>query len=243
MKAPVVILCGGKGERMREETEIRPKPMVEIGGKPILWHIMKNYANHGCTEFVLALGYKGDYIADYFKKSPEPGWTVHCVDTGANTLKGGRIKRLAAYLTGPRFHVTYGDGIGDVDVTALTAFHQAHGVMGSVTAVHPPSRFGEMILEGDTVKAFMEKPQLVNSYINGGFFVFNRPFLECLTEDETCDLEFGALQELAHNNELRVFRHEGFWQCMDNVRERDYLNELYREGKAPWMKDRDGMPA
>jgi len=253
----VVILCGGKGTRLSEETSVRPKPMVEIGGKPMLWHIMKYYASFGMNEFVLALGYKADYIKNYFyhyrltsadftitldpnidpvihgSAEPDP-WTVTCVDTGEDTLKGGRIKRVEEHLDGDVFMLTYGDGVADVDLDALLAFHRSHGAMGTVTGVRPPSRFGEMMLDGDKVVSFEEKPQLAEGLINGGFFVFNREFLSYLTPDEGCDLEFGALQQLADDGQLRLFRHDGFWQCMDNVRDRDYLEALYESGDAPW---------
>lgn len=253
----VVILCGGKGTRLSEETVVRPKPMVEIGGKPMLWHIMKYYASFGMNEFVLALGYKADYIKDYFYHyrltsadftitldpnvdpvihgtgDPDP-WSITCVDTGENTLKGGRVKRLEEHLDGDVFLLTYGDGVANVDLGRLLEFHRSHGALGTVTGVRPPSRFGEMVLDGDAVVSFEEKPQLAQGVINGGFFVFDRAFLDYLTPDEDCDLEFGALQKLAADGQLKVFRHDGFWQCMDNVRERDYLESLYESGGAPW---------
>jgi glucose-1-phosphate cytidylyltransferase len=253
----VVILCGGKGTRLAEETTLRPKPMVEIGGKPILWHIMQNYAAQGFNEFVLALGYKADYIKSWFYHyrltasdftiTLDPGvdpvihgsgsltpWTVTCVDTGENTLKGGRIARLAEHIEGERFMLTYGDGLADVDLGAALGFHEGHGKIGTVTGVRPPSRFGEMLLEGTTVRSFEEKPQLGGGVINGGFFIFEPRFLDYLTVDEDCDLEFGALQRLAADGELQVFRHDGFWQPMDNVRERDLLEKLWATGEAPW---------
>ncbi len=253
----VVILCGGKGTRLAEETMVRPKPMVEIGGKPILWHIMKNYSAQGFDEFVLALGYKADYIKSWFHQyrltasdftiTLDPGvdpvihggdvidpWTITCVDTGEETLKGGRIARLAEHLDGDRFMLTYGDGLADIDIRALLEFHQSHGKLGTVTGVRPPSRFGEMVLDGDKVRSFEEKPQLASGVINGGFFVFDPGFLDYLTTDEACDLEFGALQRLAADDELRVYRHDGFWQPMDNVRERDNLERLWTDGSAPW---------
>ncbi len=253
----VVILCGGKGTRLAEETVSKPKPMVEVGGKPILWHIMKYYASFGFNEFVLALGYKADHIKSFFyhyrltssdftitlDPSVEPvvhskvdgdPWKITCVDTGEDTLKGGRIKRVEEHLGDGDFMLTYGDGVADVDLNALLEFHRAHGGMGTVTGVRPPSRFGEMTLDGDRVLSFEEKPQLATGVINGGFFVFNREFLGYLDAGEDCDLEFGALQQLADDDQLRVFRHSGFWQCMDNVRERDYLEALYASGEAPW---------
>lgn len=253
----VIILCGGFGTRLREETEIRPKPMVEIGGKPILWHIMKLYSFYGFNEFVLALGYKGEHIKNYFynyritsanftisldpaipprmfSRSDEYQWQVTCVDTGENTLKGGRIKRLQPYVDGEDFHLTYGDGIGDVNIAELTRFHLSHKCTGTVTGVRPPSRFGEMLVEADYVLHFEEKAQLGTGIINGGFFVFNRAFFDYLTDDENCDLEFGPLQQLSHERKLKVYRHSGFWQCMDNVRERDYLNKVWKSGNVPW---------
>ena len=253
----VVILCGGKGTRLAEETVARPKPMVEIGGKPMLWHIMKSYAAYGFDDFVLALGYKADYIKDWFYHyrltsndftiTLDPGvdpvihgtnqldpWTITCVDTGEDTLKGGRIKRLEEHLDGDVFMLTYGDGLSDVDLKASLAFHESHGKIGTVTGVRPPSRFGEMLLDGTTVRSFEEKPQLANGVINGGFFVFEPGLLDYLTTAEDCDLEFGALQKLAADGELQVFRHDGFWQPMDNVRERDNLEKLWNSGNAPW---------
>lgn len=253
----VVILCGGMGTRLAEETALKPKPMVEIGGKPILWHIMKTYAAQGFHEFVLALGYKGDVIKSWFHhyrltasdftltldahsdpvmhaRDDADAWTVTCVDTGESTLKGGRVARVAQHLGGERFFLTYGDGLADVDLEALLAFHTAHGKLGTVTGVRPPSRFGELVLDGTTVRAFEEKPQLTTGVINGGFMVFEPGFLDRLTPAEDCDLEFGALQKLAADGQLQMYRHDGFWQCMDNVRERDYLDRLWRTGAAPW---------
>lgn len=253
----VVILCGGKGTRLKGDTEARPKPMVEIGGKPILWHIMKTYSYYGFNKFVLALGHKSEYIKNYFfhyriasndftitldpevqpkmhsKANQEP-WEITCVDTGENTLKGGRIKRLQPYLNTDYFHLTYGDCVSDIDIRKLDEFHRSHDSIGTVTAVRPPSRFGEMIIDGDFVRKFEEKPQLGTGLINGGFFVFNKKFLDYLTPDENCDLEFGALQHLAEDNQLRVFRHKNFWQCMDTPREKDYLNKLWEQEQPPW---------
>lgn len=257
MKPQVVILCGGRGSRLGEETVVRPKPMIEIGGRPILWHIMKIYSHYGYNRFILALGYKGECIKNFFYHyriaasdftitlDPEVApkihsfshgdpWEITCVDTGENTLKGGRIKRLEPFIESDCFHLTYGDGVSDINVEELDKFHRSHGSIGTVTAVRPPSRFGEMILEGDRVSSFVEKPQLGAGFINGGFFVFKRKFLDYLTPDESCDLEFGALQKLAAERELRVFRHDGFWQCMDTVREKDYLNKFWAENNAPW---------
>lgn len=255
----VIILCGGKGTRLSEETEIKPKPMVEIGGKPILWHIMKIYSYYGFKRFILALGYKGDYIKqyffnlritnsdfslkmnpdsepEYFNYSQDNDWEITFVDTGLETLKGGRIKRLEQYIKTENFHITYGDGVSDIDINKLVKFHNSHNCIGTLTAVHPPSRFGEISINGDQVIEFEEKPQMDSGYINGGFFIFNKKIMSYLKEDENCDFEFGALQQLARDKQLKAFIHEGFWQCMDNVRERDYLNSLMKNKKAPWIK-------
>lgn len=253
----VVILCGGKGTRLSEETSLKPKPMVEIGGKPILWHIMKHYSHYGYHRFILALGYKAEYIKSYFynlrllasdftltmhpEALPcfhcvinESHWEITFVDTGLNTLKGARIKRIEKYVQSDIFHLTYGDGVSSVDVSELERFHCKHGKTGTVTGVHPPSRFGEMILAGDTVVHFEEKPQLSTGIINGGFFVFNRKIFDYLSVNDLCDFEFGPLQSLASNGELNVYRYDGFWQCMDTIRDRDYLNKLWDSGSPPW---------
>ena len=255
----VVILCGGKGSRLAEETIVRPKPMVEIGGKPILWHIMKIYSNYGYKKFVLALGYKASYIKEFFysarinqsdftlKMEPhaEPifhnsmvdsDWEISFIDTGEDTLKGGRLKKLEKYIKGDDFFVTYGDGVADVNIGELYKFHKSHNKIATVTAVHPPSRFGEMDLNGNEVVSFEEKPQMATGYINGGYFVFKKELLNHLVNDENCDLEFGALQKIAEDGQLNAYIHDGFWQCMDNVRERDYLNELVEKNNAPWLK-------
>ncbi len=256
-KPPVVILCGGMGTRLSEETVYKPKPMVEIGGKPILWHIMKIYAHYGFNRFVLALGYKGEYIKKYFydyrmtandftlsmhpQNVPEihniaedSDWEITFVDTGLETLKGGRLKRLEKFLEDDFFHLTYGDGVSDVNIQKIVEFHRRHKCIGTVTAVRPPSRFGELNLSGDKVLSFEEKPQLGTGYINGGFFVFKREILDYVTPDVNCDFEFGPLQKLAKDEQLYAFLHDGFWQCMDNIRERDYLNKLWNENKALW---------
>ena len=254
----VVILCGGKGTRLSEETVLKPKPMVEIGGMPILWHIMKIYSYYGFKRFILALGYKGDQIKQYFfnyrmtgsdfllKLDPktdlqyfnhadEADWEIKFIYTGEKTLKGGRIKRLEKYIEGDVFHLTYGDGVCNVDLDELVSFHKSHGFLGTVSAVHPPSRFGEMLLDGESVLEFEEKPQMDGGYINGGFFVFKREMLNYFENDEKCDFEFGPLQEIARKGQLKAYRHDGFWQCMDNVRERDYLDRLIRTNNAPWV--------
>lgn len=255
----VVILCGGKGTRLSEETMTKPKPMVEIGNEPILWHIMKYYSYFGFNRFILALGYKADYIKQYFfnykvvnsdftmnmqpesvpkfhNAAKEKNWEITFIDTGMNTLKGGRIKRIEKYIKSDDFHLTYGDGVSNVDLKELVKFHSEHGRLASVTAVRPPSRFGEMILNKDIVRVFDEKSQMRTGYINGGFFVVNKRVLNYLTEDENCDFEFGALQKIVAEKQLKAYRHHDFWQCMDNVRERDYLNKLVETGKAPWIK-------
>ena len=253
----VAILAGGVGTRLVEETEVKPKPMVEIAGRPILWHIMKHYSYYGYHRFILALGYKGEYVKNYFynyrifsndftiemhpEKEPqihglsdESHWEITLVDTGLNTLKGGRIKRLERYVKSDNFHLTYGDGVSNVNLNELDRFHMKHGNIGTITGVHPPSRFGEMLIEGDNVIHFEEKPQLSTGIINGGFFVFNRKFFDYLTADDKCDFEFGPLQKIASEKELKVFKHDGFWQCMDTIRERDYLNSLWELGSPPW---------
>lgn len=254
----VIILCGGKGTRLAEETLIKPKPMVEIGGIPILLHIMKIYSFYGFKRFILALGYKGDLIKQYFynyritsgdirmqldpdKKptyfnhSEEKDWDITLVDTGQETLKGGRIKRLEKFVQTESFHITYGDGVCNLDLNQLVDFHNSHGNIGTVSAVHPPSRFGEMVFDGTKVLEFEEKPQMGGGYINGGFFIFNKDLFSYLNESEDCDFEFGPLQTIANEGRLNAYFHDGFWQCMDNVRERNYLSELIRKGKAPWM--------
>ena len=255
-----IILCGGKGTRLSEETVLKPKPMVEIGGKPILWHIMKSYSHYGINRFILALGYKEHYIKQYFynykitgadfslkfdpkekikflNQSDEKHWEIVFVDTGEETLKGGRIKRVEKYIQSDLFHLTYGDGVCDVDMNKLLDFHNSHNCLGSVTAVRPPSRFGELnIDENNTVKELEEKPQMGKGLINGGFFIFHKKMLSYLTEDENCDFEFGPLQKIASENQLKAYKHNGFWQCMDNVRERDYLDKQVKDNTAPWMK-------
>ena len=254
----VVILCGGKGTRLSEETTKIPKPMVEIGGKPILWHIMKIYSHYGYKSFILALGHKANYIKEYFynlritgsdfkiklnpihepefyNESEENDWEITFVDTGEDTLKGGRIKRLEKFIQSDDFHLTYGDGVSDVNIDNLVKFHKSHERIGTVTAVRPPSRFGAMTIENDSVIEFEEKPQMRTGYINGGFFVFKREMLSYLTTSEDCDFEFGALQNIAKDDQLKAYKHDGFWQCMDNIRERDYLDHLIKTNNAPWM--------
>ena len=248
----LVILCGGKGTRLSEETQKKPKPLVEIGGQPILWHIMKLYSFYGVKRFILALGYKGDKIKEYFipnikLKSQEDdnvlscnhiedGWEIVFVNTGLETLKGARIKRVEEFIQGNTFHLTYGDGISDVNIDALIKFHKSHNSLGTVTAVRPPSRFGELNIDNkNNVIGLQEKPQMGQGVINGGFFVFDKRLFSYLSSDSSCDFELGPLQIIAKDEQLKAFQHSGFWQCMDNVRERDYLNELIKENSAPWV--------
>jgi len=253
----VVILCGGAGTRLREETEFRPKPMVNIGPYPILWHIMKYYSQFGFKEFVLALGYKGDMIKNYFchyelmnndvtielgqpEKTcihyahDEAGWKITLADTGEKSLKGARLKKVEKYIVGDTFMMTYGDGIADVDIGKLLAFHQAHGKMATVTGINIASRFGELKIDGDSVETFSEKPQDGKGFINGGFFVFSRKILDYLTADDLCDLEVGPLEQIAGEGQLMVYKHRGFWACMDTLRDMEYLNRLWDNGMARW---------
>ena len=253
----VVILCGGLGTRLREETEFRPKAMVNIGDKPILWHIMKIYAAYGHKDFVLALGYKGDTIKNYFchyelmnndvtielgepekicihQKHEENGWKVTLANTGEDTLKGTRLKRVQKYVTGDSFMVTYGDGVADIDLNALVSFHNSHGKLATLTGINLASRFGELKVKGDSVEAFSEKPENGSGLINGGFFVLNRGVFNYLSDDDSCDFEIGALEEIARQGELMVYKHKGFWACMDTLRDMEYLNRLWTEGKTMW---------
>lgn len=253
MKA--VILAGGLGTRISEESTTRPKPMIEIGGRPILWHILKIYSHHGINDFVICCGYKGylikEYFANYFlhmsdvtfdmvenrmhvhERKAEP-WRVTLVDTGENTMTGGRIRRIAAYVGDEDFCLTYGDGVGDVDITKSIAFHKEHGRLATMTAVQPPGRFGSLDLEGSTVRRFLEKPQGDGGWINGGFFVLS-PGVIPLIENDDVIWERGPLEELARTNQLRAFPHHGFWQPMDTLRDKNHLEELWAEGKAPWQ--------
>jgi glucose-1-phosphate cytidylyltransferase len=247
----VVLLAGGLGTRLREETEFRPKPMVAIGGRPILWHIMKSYAHYGHREFIVCLGYKGDVIRDYFlnyevrhrdvtvtlgsrevqvhNPHGEAGWRVTLAETGEATLTAGRLGRVARYLDGPQFMVTY----GDIDLDQLVAFHRGHGKLATLTAVRPSSRFGEVVIENHMVQVFQEKPQVHGGWINGGFFVFERGVLDLIAGDEE-NLEQSLLTKLTGMQQLAVYQHHGFWQCMDTPREMDLLNELWRQDKAAW---------
>ena len=256
-KIPVVILCGGLGTRLREETEFRPKPMVALGNRPILWHIMKTYAYYGFKEFILALGYKGEIIKNYFYHyeimnndvtielgsqakvlvhhgHEENGWRITLADTGQKTLKGARLKKLQKYITNDTFLATYGDGLANLDINALLNFHYSHKKIATLTGINPASRFGEIKVEGDKVVDFYEKPSDGQGVINGGYFVFNRRIFDYLTEEDNCDLEIGALQTIAQQGELMVYKHTGFWACMDTLRDMDYLNKIWEEHRAAW---------
>jgi glucose-1-phosphate cytidylyltransferase len=253
----VVILCGGIGTRLREETESKPKPMIEIGGRPIIWHIMKIYSAYDFKDFILCLGYKGTMIKNYFynyeisssdftvklgdhkhievhNSHNEKGWQITLVDTGETALKGSRIKKVEKYVDGDLFMLTYGDGVANINLNELLSFHKSHGRIGTVTGVQPQSRFGEMIAEDNKVVSFEEKPQLSKGLINGGFFVFNRKIFNYLSEDDDCDFEFGPLGQLAKDGELMVYKHQGVWSCMDTFRDMQFLNKLWQDGKAFW---------
>ncbi len=253
----VVILCGGLGTRLREETEFRPKPMVYIGNRPILWHIMKIYSHYGYNDFVLCLGYKGEMIKEYFynyeilnsdftieygdskrvvihNQVTEKGWKITLADTGDKSLKGARLKLIERYLPDDTFMVTYGDGVADIDIDALVAFHKSHGKMATVTGVKPISRFGELKVKGKVVTRFMEKPEISRARISGGFFVFNRKIFDYLRLDDPQDLEVGTLDKIAMENQLMVYDHSGFWACMDTLRDVEFLNNLWNSGQAKW---------
>jgi glucose-1-phosphate cytidylyltransferase len=227
-----VILAGGAGTRLAEETDVRPKPMVEIGGKPILWHIMKHYAHYGSCEFVIALGYRGDDIKRYFAAPPE-NWRVQLVETGLETKTGGRLKRVASRLTGGTFMMTYGDGVSNVDLNALAAFHRAHGKLATVTAVHPPARFGALELDGDRVTYFAEKTQSRQGWINGGFFALEPAVIDYIGDDQT-EWEREPMERLAADGQLMAFRHDTFWQPMDTLRDKRQLAAMWTSGCAPW---------
>jgi glucose-1-phosphate cytidylyltransferase len=253
MKA--VLLAGGLGTRISEESVMRPKPMIEIGNRPILWHIMKIYAHHGIRDFVVCLGYKSymvkEYFANYFMHSSDmtldtksgmieyhnstaEDWRITLVDTGEDTMTGGRLKRVGKYLTpGESFCLTYGDGVSDVDITALVKFHKAHGKEATVTAVIPPGRYGALDMTGDRVNQFVEKPQGDNNVINGGFFVLQPEVLGRIADDTT-SWERAPLESLARDQQLMAFRHGGFWQPMDTLRDKNHLEQLWQSGRAPW---------
>jgi glucose-1-phosphate cytidylyltransferase len=252
----VVILCGGLGTRLREETEYRPKPMVPIGNRPILWHIMKIYAHHGHKDFILCLGYKGEVIKDYFRnyqwntsdvtlrlgrvseivyhtQHDEEDWSVTLLDTGQETQTGGRLLRAMPHIDADTFLFTYGDGLINSDINQSIAFHRQHGAIATVTAVKPSGRFGELAIDGQTITAFREKPEQESAFISGGFFVLNQGIARYLSGDG-CVLERGPLEQLTREAQLKAFCHSGFWQCMDNYREQEMLNKMWQAGRAPW---------
>ncbi|HTF93875.1 MAG TPA: glucose-1-phosphate cytidylyltransferase [Verrucomicrobiae bacterium] len=250
-----VILCGGLGTRLREETEFKPKPMVAIGDKPILWHIMSHYRAHGVRDFILCLGYKGEVIRDYFLNfrnysndvqidlssgtvtalsEEKTDWRVTLVDTGATAQTGARVRRASRFVKGDKFFVTYGDGVANIDIGKLFEFHNAEGKKATVTAVRPPSRFGELLLEDNVVRSFVEKPQTGAGWINGGFCVFDTATMRGLPDKDDLSLEAHVLEQLAADGELSVFKHAGFWQCMDTYREMQILNDMWASGTAPW---------
>ena len=250
----VAILAGGLGTRLQEETTVKPKPMVEIGGRPILWHIMKIYAGYGFDDFVIALGYKGDLIKDYFvnyryrastltvhlgsderslRDSDCEDWTVHLLDTGFESQTGGRTKRTMQFVGREPLMLTYGDGVANVDIHRLLAFHRKHGKLATVTAVRPPARFGGLAFDGDLVTSFTEKPQIGEGWINGGFFVLEPGVADYIQDDSTV-FEREPLERLAKDGQLAAYRHEGFWQCMDTLRDVHLLENLWKSGNPPW---------
>lgn len=252
----VVLLAGGFGTRLSEYTDLLPKPMVPIGGKPILWHIMKSYAYFGHKDFYVALGYKAETVKEYFlnyralnsdftvdlesgalipHQRDEVDWRVTLVDTGQQSMTGGRLKRMQRFVGDATFMLTYGDGVADIDIGALLAFHRNHGKLVTVSAVRPAARFGELALQGDEVSHFQEKPQLQEGWINGGYFVIEPGFLEFIAGDDTI-LERDPLERAAAAGQLRAYRHHGYWQCMDTKRDRDALEDLWRGGNAPWRR-------
>ncbi|MGQ9826405.1 MAG: glucose-1-phosphate cytidylyltransferase [Roseiflexus sp.] len=250
----VAILAGGVGSRLSEETEVKPKPMVEIGGRPILWHIMMHYSFYGFRDFVIALGYKGEvikkYMVDYCSLNSNlkvnlrsgmvemnggyrPDWNVELIDTGIPTNTGGRIKRLAPYLGNETFMLTWGDGVSDVNLHALLEFHRSHGKLATLTAVRPPARFGHLELDGDRITEFNEKPQTGEGWINGAFFVLEPAVFDYIDGDDTA-WEREPLQRLAREGQLMAYKHTSFWQCMDTLRDKKLLESLWQTGKAPW---------
>lgn len=252
----VIILAGGFGSRLSEYTEMVPKPMVMIGGRPILWHIMKTYAAFGHKDFYLALGYKAEFVKEYFlnyrslnadftidlgsgsiksQKSDDVDWRVTLVDTGLNSMTGGRVRRMRELVGNERFLLTYGDGVADIDLDALLAFHQKHGRMVTVSAVRPSARFGELEIDAGRVSSFREKPQAGQGWINGGYFVIEPAFFELIEGDSTV-LEREPLERAARMGELMAYTHGGYWQCMDTKRDRDSLEELWQSGNAPWKR-------
>jgi len=260
-KVQVAILAGGLGMRLREQTEFRPKPMVEVGSRPILWHIMKLYSHYGFNDFTVCLGYRGEMIKEYFynyaihnsdfrvrvggeavhqveflRPVERENWTVSLIDTGQNTMTGGRLKRIQPYIDANYLMVTYGDGLADIDLHKLLEFHKAHGKMATVTGVLAPSRFGQLSTDKNhVVTTFSEKPVMSESLINGGFFCFTLPkFFDYVSTDESCVFEREPLEKMARDRELVVFEHRRFWQCMDTLRDVQHLNELWNSGNSPW---------
>ena len=251
----VIILAGGLGTRLGSISEIMPKPMVKVGSKPIMWHIMKIYSHFGFNDFIICLGYKGEVIKDYFynyknntsdftinltddsivyHRKEKENWKITLVDTGIETLKGGRIKRIEPFLTSQTNMITYGDGVTNIDLKELLNYHNSHGKVLTISGVRPPSMFGEIIEDNGVVTSFEEKPQTSKGLINGGFMVFEREMLEHLTEDRDCDFEFGPMESLAKKGEVRVYKHSGFWECADTVRDIENLNKQWKSGKALW---------
>lgn len=250
----VVLLAGGQGTRINEESHLKPKPMIEIGGKPILWHIMKIYSHYGLNEFIVCCGYKGyqikEYFANYFlhlsdvtfdvqnnkveihQNSSEP-WRVTLVDTGEETMTGGRLRRVKSYIKNEDFCMTYGDGVANIDIKALLQFHKQHGKLATLTATQPPGRFGALNLNGTKIESFQEKPTGDGNWINGGFFVLNSRVLDLIHDDETI-WERGPMEALARDGNMQAYFHKGFWQPMDTLRDKNYLEELWDSGKAPW---------
>ncbi len=257
---PVVILCGGLGTRLREDTEFKPKPMVKIGSHPIIWHIMKIYSHYGFKRFILCLGYKGEMIKEYFyhyeimandvtitlgshdncqvhSAHDENGWQITLCNTGDDAQKGARLKRIEKYVDADQFMVTYGDGLADIDIEELLKFHHSHGKIATVTGVRPKFlRFGELSIQENRVTRFSEKPRYSGNYVNGGFFVFNRGIFDYLEDKDDCDLETEALEEISKKGELMVYKHHNFWACMDTIRDAEYLNHLWHAKRADWRK-------
>jgi glucose-1-phosphate cytidylyltransferase len=253
----VVILCGGLGTRLREETEFRPKPMVGIGNRPLLWHIMKIYAHYGFKDFILCLGYKGEMIKDYFlnyqamnndftvklgshnkievhSDHQEKDWAVTLADTGDQAQTGARVKRIEKYIDGDAFMLTYGDGLANINIKKLVEFHESHNKIGTLTGVHPSSRFGELLLKDNQLISFSEKPQVEEGLVNGGFFVLKREFFKYLKDEDDCVLEKEPLDNLTKDKQLMVYPHHGFWQCVDTYREMELLNSIWNKKNPPW---------
>jgi len=228
-----VILAGGYGTRISEESHLKPKPMIEIGGMPLLWHIMKIYSHYGINEFVICCGYKGDMIKEYFSKFDFPLWNVQLVDTGLNTMTGGRIKRIQNHID-DTFCVTYGDGVSDVNINDLILFHKEKKSLATLTAIHPPERFGVLELSGNNVVEFHEKHQGESSWINGGFFVFEKEIFDYIKNGDSTTLERTPFETLAKEKKLTAFKHEGFWHPMDTLRDKKHLGNLWTSNKAPW---------